>query len=385
MIEWLRRGGHSVSFLLNATSLDRDARARLEPVVDRLYTLEDRFADPGPAPWRWRLDDAARSIGSAIAQRLPAGRIRDAWSRRRRPYQIEQALAPQALLAATRALCLRHRPDAVIAEYVFAARCLSVVPPGTLKIIDTHDVFSRRKREVIRHGVDDPHHLSPRRERRQLLESDVIIAIQSAEARLLARLAPEREVITVGIDFPVAEEPDLAEERPQRLLIVGSGNPLNVHGLREFRLHAWPRIRRACPRAVVHVVGRVADAFQSDDDQFRLIGWIERMEHEWREASIVLNPTVAGTGLKVKSVEALSWGKPLVATRNAVEGIDFTGAPPFVECADWQDFAHRTIELLTSEDRRLGLGRRAHAWARAHLAAANVYAPLAEMLHRRLS
>jgi glycosyltransferase involved in cell wall biosynthesis len=389
LIAWLRKQGHEVIYLLNAGSLDAAARAQLEERVDRLYLLDrpydgDAAAGGVPDPWKGVVREARR-WAETLLPRLPPGRLHDTLRRHLRLLDIQDFLASPAMVQATRALCRLHAPRAVVVEYVFATPCLAAVPAGTLKLVDTHDVFSRRMSQVIRHGIDDPHHISRRRERRYLLKTDVVIAIQRDEARALARLAPERETITLGIDFPVVNEVDVRRVVSGRLLIVGSDNPLNIHGAKQFQRHAWPEIREACPDAVVRVVGKLAAGLRSQDDRFQLVGWRDRLDDEWSEACVVLNPTVAGTGLKIKSVEALSRAKPLVATLNAVEGIVATGPPPFVACADWPAFARGTIELLRAPEKRLPLQERALAYARANLDAERVYQPLADLLRRRLS
>src|SRR5262249_25273066 len=145
-------------------------------------------------------------VAKTIEPRLPSGLIRNSLAEYLRTQAIEDALAPGSLVSATRALCARYSPDVVVAEYAFATPCLSVVPKRTIKIIDTHDVFSRRRSHVVRYGIDDRYYLSRWQERRYLLKGDVVIAIQHVEAELLAGLVPEREVIEVGVDFPSVSE-----------------------------------------------------------------------------------------------------------------------------------------------------------------------------------
>ena len=380
LIAWLRSQGHRVTYLLNG-SLDGEARTALATVVDRVL-VADELAAPEPDRLA-QLAERAHALSRRVAACIPPGAVRQAVDRTLRGFDVARMLARPALVAATRIVCERHPIDAVIAEYVFAAPCLRAAPRA-LKLIDTHDVFSRRKQEVIRHGIDDPHHLPRWRERRYLLQADVVIAIQEEEAQLLAALVPEREVITVGVDFPIAPR-DARAVVPGRILIVGSDNPLNVHGATEFRKHAWPAIRDAVPDAVVRVVGKLAERLAPGDERFQLVGFRADLGDEWAAASLVLNPTVAGTGLKIKSVEALARGKALVATRNAVEGIATGPAPPFRACGDFAELARATIALLGAPEERRALEERARAWAERHLTVEEVYRPLADVLRRRLS
>src|SRR6185503_5649165 len=139
-------------------------------------------------------------------------------------------------------------------------------------------------------------------ERAYLLRSDVVVAIQDEEAAVLQRLAPEKEVITVGIDFEVDEAPAEDAIDPNKILVVGSDNPLNVHGLKSFFENCWSEIKRAHPAATLDVVGLVGPLCRIDDPSLNYVTRAEDLTAFYRRAQLVINPTVAGTGLKIKSV-----------------------------------------------------------------------------------
>jgi glycosyltransferase involved in cell wall biosynthesis len=293
--------------------------------------------------------------------------------------QIKAWFAPDKLIRLVSKLARKYRPDAVIAEYIFSTPVFAALPAGTLKIIDTIDVFSRKEDQVLAFGIADPLACSEAEERRALLTADVIVAIQSREARLFRELVPEREVILAGMDFDVVDN-SASVPTPNTIAVVASDNALNVHGLTAFLAECWPSIKVACPGVSLHIVGRVGDMCRIDDPQIRYSGWIDDLDRVYREASVVINPTVAGTGLKIKSVQALAHGKPLVAWTNGVEGLDYDGEPPFRECRSWPEFASTVTRLLHSDEERVSLERRALNYAREEFSASRVYAALGERL-----
>ena len=59
---------------------------------------------------------------------------------------------------------------------------------------------------------------------------------------------------------------------------------------------------------------------------FDIIGLVDDLDDFYRQIDIAINPMVGGTGLKIKSLEALSYGKALLATEDAMVGIDGTDA-----------------------------------------------------------
>jgi glycosyltransferase involved in cell wall biosynthesis len=382
MITWLKRKGFEIVLLLNADCLER--RKSLEKIVGRVHLLGDDYGitfKPIPHQKKEGLTLLKEKLeGQVVATSFFQRFFGEARQKKMRSDDVKKSLAPERLIQITGHLCEKYQPCAVVAEYIFTAPCLEVVPPGILKIIDTHDMFCRRKEQVISYGIEDPLPCTPREERSYLLKSDLIIAIQSNEARLFRKLVPERRVITVGIDYDIVPEIDDGKVVPGRILVVGSDNPLNVHGLNEFYRHAWPAIRNRNPEAVLRVVGKIGNHLSTRDDRVRIAGWVEDLDEEYREAAVVINPTVAGTGLKIKSVEALCKAKPLLATPNSVEGLDYTGDAPFVVCRDWKEFSESILALLASEEKRRELQERALRFARENFSAETIYAPLGESL-----
>jgi len=315
-------------------------------------------------------------LGNTLGKVFPRNRI----IHEQQSKAAKKSLCPDKLIGFTSFLCEKYHPCAVIGEYVFTAPCLDVVPKGIIKFIDTHDMFSRKVEEVISYGIPDLLHCTFDEERKYLLKCDIIIAVQAQEAEMFKKMVPEREVITVGIDYSVVDDIDQNVSIPGTILVVGSDNALNLHGLKEFYAHSWPLIKRKSQNAVLRIVGKIGNHFQTGDERVEICGWAEDLAEEYRRATVVINPTLAGTGLKIKSVEALCYAKPLVATLKGTDGISFTGDPPFVVCNNWGEFAHSVLELLNSDEKRRDLQMRAMNFAMKHFYSENVYAPLAERL-----
>ncbi len=68
---------------------------------------------------------------------------------------------PDVLLETLLALDRALRPQAVLANYVFMTRGLPLLHPGTLKLIDTIDVFSTKTAKVEAFGISDALAMSP--------------------------------------------------------------------------------------------------------------------------------------------------------------------------------------------------------------------------------
>jgi glycosyltransferase involved in cell wall biosynthesis len=72
----------------------------------------------------------------------------------------------------------------------------------------------------------------------------------------------------------------------------------------------------------VHLAGAICNALPASPHPFIAHGIVDSVSDFMRSIDVIVNPMLGGTGLKIKSLEALSYGKPLVATIDAMTGID---------------------------------------------------------------
>lgn len=347
LVRWMRQKGYRVELLLNSV-IEQNVLDVLNGIFDGVHTLSSL----------------------SIIDKIRASNLSQT---EKHSHPTVNKLSPVALSNLTHKLCEQIRPIAVIAEYIFSAPCLAFVQKGVLKIIDTHDVYSLRKPEEI-------HYCSSELERELLLYADVIMAIQSDETRIFTELVPERKSITVGVDIEVVHASTDANVQNTTILLVGSDNDANIDGLHQFFCYSWPRIRTVCQSARLRIIGKVGNNFSCVDDRIERAGWVMNLDEEYARAAVVINPTVYGTGLKIKTVEALCHAKALVATSNSVAGLPVVENPPCLVSDDWNEFANHVISLVNDSAMREGLQERAACYAQEMFSPERVYAELAEVM-----
>lgn len=113
-------------------------------------------------------------------------------------------------------------------------------------------------------------------------------------------------------------------EDPFDFLIVASANHPNYMNLRWFLAEVWSHALDR--RFHLKIVGNVDREFlaRSDRlyDRYRhcFVGRVPALDHYYYNARAVLLPVVAGHGIAIKAVEAMSYGKPIIATPGAFRG-----------------------------------------------------------------
>ena len=260
---------------------------------------------------------------------------------------LESKFVSDALLKAVKKLAEVMQPTAVIANYVFSTGIFLDLSAEVLRVVDTHDVFSSKAEKVVRYGIVDEIGLSVDEEGALLRRADLIIAIQDEEAILFREIAPEQRVITCGAAFPLT--PQAQPLRPSLVVgVVGSANSINVDGLFRFEEAIWPRVVRKVPMARLIVAGDLSSHLRPTTPNAESLGHVPDMKDFYQRITVAANPSVAGTGLKMKTVEALAMGRACVTWPKGADGVDVEKVPHLHVSLSSENFASKLAELLVS-------------------------------------
>jgi glycosyltransferase involved in cell wall biosynthesis len=268
-----------------------------------------------------------------------------------------------ALLSQVKKLQIAENFETVLIEYVFLSKVVSVLPKTVRTVIDTHDLMGNRHKHYLKFGLNPTWFMTtPGEEIHALSRATATIAIQSEEAGYLRRHVCG-DVFCVG-HVSAQEIIPLEDPGGSGMLFVGSANPINIHGLEWFVESMLPRVRAAIPSCELSIAGP-AGQVRSWPKGVKVCGPVESLVSEYAKAALVINPVIFGTGLAIKTIEALSYGKALVVTAAGARGlgVEFSAAMSIAE--DSNTFAQQIIELLRNKAARIKLSQNAVAAIRA--------------------
>jgi hypothetical protein len=330
------------------------------------------FVSRDPGVWR----DAALGVVQGIARKLG---VSAPWTRDRpRPYAIAAPweAADREWLAAQKA----GKRDVVIADYAFQSEAFALLGVSRERsAIVMHDLFHRRSGSGAGAERDSVAALTREQEVAMLGRAGTVIAIQQDEADFVAGSLPlVRVVLAPGTRS--AEPVEAGAGEPERLLFVGSRTAPNTDGLKWFLETVWPQVVAASPATRLDVVGTVSADFVSNrvPDGVRLHGLVPDLAPFYRRAGIVVSPLRFGSGLKIKLVEALAWGKPTVASPVTLQGVEEACGPAVIVADSAASFASAILALQRDPALRTGLSRSARAAVEAHFAPAAAHRDLRE-------
>jgi polysaccharide biosynthesis protein PslH len=255
--------------------------------------------------------------------------------------------------------------DVAIVSYVFYSRLFESVPGSVLKLIDTHDVFSDRYRLYRKHGQASEFFSTGRADEGKALDrADGVLAIQEWDANHFRSLTT-RPVEVVGHLAPLAGAALTdAAGSARAMLFVGGPMGINVHGVSWFIDHVLPVVRRRVPDAELWLVGGIGNHVGMGTPGVRRFGFVEAVEDLYRQAAVVINPQQFGTGLSIKSVDALLHGRPLVTTASGARGLEDGAGTAFLQAGSAEEFGDLLVALLRDPVRRSALAEHAGDFAR---------------------
>lgn len=247
-----------------------------------------------------------------------------------------QTLSPQ--IDEATGLLINATPQgyaAVICNYAYSLGAIAGIRAAGITApvaVITHDALSRLDEQAWTLNINTAMRgCAPALEAEVLSLASVVVAISETERRYFQSIGVTAPIVLCEYDACSEMRPwrvaETACER-QRLIFTGSRNDLNRLGLLNFLTTVWPMVRLAAPAARLVVTGTVCEHLESLTadvlDGVEVLGPLprEQMLQALHGSSIAINPTTGGTGLKIKTVEALALGLPSVVTSNAAEGLE---------------------------------------------------------------
>ena len=137
----------------------------------------------------------------------------------------------------------------------------------------------------------------------------------------------------------------------------------NADGVMYFADEVFPTVRRRRPDASFRVIGPGAspEVLERQRNGVEIVGMVDDVNPYIDRAAVVVVPLRIGGGTRLKIVEALSKGKPVVSTRLGAEGLDVIDGKHLLLADEPQEFADQVERVLADADlaRRLGAAGRA--------------------------
>lgn len=256
--------------------------------------------------------------------------------------------------------------DAIQAEFPYTAQYITALP--VMKVLDQHNIeadilklsFRMEKNWARRAHYFLQYRKMKNLERRVCRQMDALLATSEDDKQSLAVL--NRNVLT--IPNAVSEVADTIEDKANKIItftgLMSYG--ANVEAMEYFTKQVWPLVRSAEPGARLFIVGRdpVRQVQRLRElEGIRVTGSVPDIGTYIREASIIIAPLHIGSGTRIKILEAMAQGKPVVSSTLGCMGLKVTHEENILVADDPRAFADCVLRLLADRDERVRIGERA--------------------------
>jgi glycosyltransferase involved in cell wall biosynthesis len=209
-------------------------------------------------------------------------------------------------------------------------------------------------------------------------DEDVIDLRASHPRSIVVKIPPS----IVHCDYLAPRHPD---GYFQVLFIGNLSYPANVQGLMAFVNEAWPTLLRAVPESELTVVG-----FNPSPDVvaltkrhgFALHPNAPNVAPFYEASDVTIAPILFGSGTRVKILEAMAYGRPVVSTSRGAEGIGMglKNGHHLLLADTMVDFAGALINLANDRSKRETIALQAYEFQRKHFGPAAIAAATRQLI-----
>jgi glycosyltransferase involved in cell wall biosynthesis len=269
----------------------------------------------------------------------------------------------------------REKPtDLLQVEYSQLASYLDV-GAARKKVLDFHNIesslalsFARSSKTLKGRAAYLEAPLLRRRERLGAEHADLVTVVSTKDAERMPGHPREMLVCPNGWE---PTEPLPPSDQPVAIFVALMGWTPNVDAAVWLGREVWPLVRAQMPEARLSLVGREpsAEVRALAAADIEVTGTVPDVRPYLAKARVALAPLRSGGGTRLKVLEALDAGRPIVSTTIGIEGLeDLVGDGALVAdggagarvADDPQGFADQVVELLSDPERAAKAGDVGH-------------------------
>lgn len=198
---------------------------------------------------------------------------------------------------------------------------------------------------------------------------DFSVAVSNTDKEHLQTLCPTAtfEVIENGVDTNAFMPGTVRTDENSLLWVGGFDQYPNREGIFFFLDSIYPLIKKVVRSVRLIILGSNENSklrkIVEKDASIRLTGYVDDILPFLHKATVFIAPILSGSGTRLKLLEAMAAGKPIVTTSIGCEGIEGVNKMHFLIADSAREFAEGVTNLITNGKLSTYLGENARALA----------------------
>lgn len=160
-----------------------------------------------------------------------------------------------------------------------------------------------------------------------LNRADLVLPLTSRDAESFKKLGVTVPIQTLSVGMDDTLAPVEVEPEYPSIFYIGALNWLpNIEGIDWFLKKVWPRLHRRCPELTFYLAGRYMPARLRNlrMEKVVVMGEVEDAKTFMASKGVMVVPILSGSGIRIKIMEGMVAGRPIVTTTMGAEGLDYT-------------------------------------------------------------
>lgn len=216
--------------------------------------------------------------------------------------------------------------------------------------------------------------LLKRLESKFIKNSDVTFPITNEDKNRALELAPKANVIIASAGVDIEDwKPDIsAIKEPFSMVIATTFNWFhNVNAVQWFLDKVQPILHSKYSNVTLKIIGKNPPAKFGEYSDLGVdkLGYVDEVQLYFNLSQVYIAPLFVGGGIRIKILEAMSMGLPVVATDVSAEGIEARESQGLIRANTAEEYAHQIGKLFDNDNLRNELGKNArkfieenHTW-----------------------
>ncbi|MHB9036657.1 MAG: glycosyltransferase family 4 protein [Armatimonadota bacterium] len=266
------------------------------------------------------------------------------------------------------------QPDVVHIDHLQMAQFVDF-RTGYKTVLDHHNVESMIIKRLAETSESRPTRLYadlewPKLQKYELdvcRQADLVLTVSDEDKSTLNELCPGMENITcvpIGVDVDYFKHVE-REPGSKNILSVGTMYwPPNVDSMLYFCRDILPIVKTEIPGCTVTIAGqRPVESVQAlaSDPSINVTGYVSDSREISKNCGVFVVPLRSGSGVRVKILNALAMGLPVVSTSVGAEGLAVKSGKHLLLADTPRDFARAVVEVLRSPELADEIGRNGRA------------------------
>lgn len=184
-------------------------------------------------------------------------------------------------------------------------------------------------------------------------KSSFCVCLNKRDGNLLYDLYGRHPDLYLPVSFDDRYDETIAKSvhtDENELLFIGTNFAPNAHGIRWFIKNVMPSLTSCHLTIVGNSFELLRDELEGE--RIQVVGTVDDLAPYYYRAAAMVMPILFGDGMKVKTADAMMYGKMIFASQEALEGYEAENVPGICRCDSAQDYIDKISEFFNDPDRK---------------------------------